>query len=320
MVERFLPLATYYTSTHAFVEQYSVLEHGVINHALCAAIREMLKVSRVRLSSCTLADPRAARQEYLTLIAKLEHLFLNDPLFTLQLLWFNLHPHLHTLSLIHSLTADLVSLDLPREEEEEVSSDDSTEDGFGGGEAMRGILEEMKGAAAGIKSANDKWQGGIAKGGEVLYVLTDKLERTSGDPAARELYGALLLRASQPYAVILLGWISTGHLSDPWDEFIVKEGKGINRGSLEMDYTDEYWERRYTLRDKGAKKSAAGAREPPRARGLAGGSIVPSFLEPWKNKILLAGKYLNVIRECGIEIAMPEGGSSDELVAINEPR
>lgn len=251
-------------------------------------------------------------------------MFLTSPTFTLQRFWFYLHPTLHTLSLIHSLTSDLVSLNLPSEDDD-ASSNDSTEDGFGG-EAMRGILDEMKGAAAGIKSASEGWQGGVAKGGEVLYVLADKLERTSGDPAARELYGTLLLRASQPYVVILLGWISTGHLSDPWDEFIVKEGKGINRGSLEMDYTDEYWERRYTLRDKGAKKATTGpggaGREPPRERGLAGGAIVPSFLEPWKNKILLAGKYLNVIRECGIEIEPPEGSSfkADELVAMNEER
>ena len=45
VVERFLPLATHYTAIQAFVDQYSVLEYGVINHALCAAIREMLKVS-----------------------------------------------------------------------------------------------------------------------------------------------------------------------------------------------------------------------------------------------------------------------------------
>lgn len=29
---------------------------------------------------------------------------------------------------------------------------------------------------------------------------------------------------------------------------------------------------------------------------------MPPLLEGWKHKILLAGKYLNVIRECGIEI------------------
>lgn len=44
LVQRFLPLATYYTGVTAFVQEYSVLEHGTVNHALCAAIREMLRV------------------------------------------------------------------------------------------------------------------------------------------------------------------------------------------------------------------------------------------------------------------------------------
>ena len=34
------------------------------------------------------------------------------------------------------------------------------------------------------------------------------------------------------------------------------------------------------------------------------------ILEKWKVKILLAGKYLNVIRECGIEIKIPDSTSS----------
>jgi len=45
-VRRFLPLATYYTGVTAFVDEYSVREHGTVNHALCAAIRELLRVRR----------------------------------------------------------------------------------------------------------------------------------------------------------------------------------------------------------------------------------------------------------------------------------
>jgi gamma-tubulin complex component 2 len=36
---------------------------------------------------------------------------------------------------------------------------------------------------------------------------------------------------------------------------------------------------------------------------LPGGACIPPLLEGWKHKILLAGKYLNVIRECGMELA-----------------
>lgn len=255
------------------------------------------------------------------MLAQLEHQFISSPTFTLQQFWYYLHPSLHTLSLLNAITSELVSLNLPSEDDD-AESDVSTEDG---NEALKGILDEMRGAARGIAAANSVGSTGVAKGGEVLYVLSEKLERTSGDPVARELYGMLLLRASQPYVTILLGWITTGHLSDPWDEFIVKEARGINRGSLEMDYTDEYWDRRYTLRDKGVKKAAVtttsgGVVESPRSRGLAGGAVVPKFLQPWRTKILLAGKYLNVIRECGIEIVVPQGAESrsNELVAMNE--
>ncbi|KAM0786854.1 hypothetical protein ACM66B_002280 [Microbotryomycetes sp. NB124-2] len=297
VVERFLPLATHYTAVQAFVEQYSVLEYGVINHALCAAIREMLK-------------------EYLVLVAQLEHQFATSPTFSLQRLWFYLHPTVHSMSLVHALTAELVALNSSHGDDEE-SSDDSTEDGFGG-EAMKGILDEMKGAAANVAASSaDSWPKGPAKGGEVLYVLAQKLEQTSGDPVARELYGTLLLKASQPYVSILLTWITSGHLSDPWDEFIVRESKGIDRGTLDLDYTDEYWDRRYTLRDKGSRTAAEGLA--PRARGLAAGAVVPSFLDPWKTKILLAGKYLNVMRECGIEVSVPASKEqTGDPIAMNE--
>lgn len=37
------------------------------------------------------------------------------------------------------------------------------------------------------------------------------------------------------------------------------------------------------------------------------------MLEGWKHKILLAGKYLNVIRECGIEIRSNNVEGTSEL-------
>lgn len=45
VVERILPLAHYSTSIDAFVEAHSHLDYGLVNHALCAAVRERMKVS-----------------------------------------------------------------------------------------------------------------------------------------------------------------------------------------------------------------------------------------------------------------------------------
>lgn len=52
-----------------------------------------------------------------------------------------------------------------------------------------------------------------------------------------------------------------------------------------------------------SKRQHAGV-PPPRTPGgrLPGGACIPPSLEGWKYKVLLAGKYLNVIRECGIEL------------------
>lgn len=326
-----------------------------MSHALCAAIREMLRVRSLSASS-----PRQSRidplplekQDYLILLAQLEEQFNSSSSFTLQRFWLSVHPALNTLSLIHSLTTDIVALSLPpldngssfsSRSNSSAHSDSDDDLPGGGGEGMAGILAEMKAASAATRPADPSagWRAGPAKGGEILHVLFAKLERTSGDPAAKTLYETLLLRASQPYARILLGWISTGELNDQWDEFIVKEGKGINQGSLDLDYTDDYWERRYTLRDRSSSSSspststsssssaaAAGKlsarRRPtePRERGLAGGAVVPAFLDAWKDKILLAGKYLNVIRECGIEIEVPEGNrmGEGEVVRMDEER
>ncbi len=44
LVERVLPLATYYTAISSFIEFRSHLDFGRVNHALCAALRDMLKV------------------------------------------------------------------------------------------------------------------------------------------------------------------------------------------------------------------------------------------------------------------------------------
>jgi len=44
LAERVLPLATYYTSIDAFIEKHSKFEYGFVSHALCAAMRGLLKV------------------------------------------------------------------------------------------------------------------------------------------------------------------------------------------------------------------------------------------------------------------------------------
>ncbi|KAJ3982332.1 Spc98 family-domain-containing protein [Lentinula detonsa] len=308
LVERLLPLGTYYTGITAFIEHRSHLDYGLVNHALCAAIRDMLK-------------------DYQTLLSQLEHSFNTCPQFSLQKLWFYIHPTVHTLSLIYQLTLQLGTADNPSTDLSSSSDSPSTSDAEeeARNEALGIGTAKLKSALSenGLGSSN----AGIAvKGGEVLSIIYERMQNMSGDPTANMVYATLLREAGTPYVSMLKEWVMTGRLIDPYKELMVKESKFINRGILEMDYTDGYWEWRYTLRDgstiSGSKGHKAGIPLPHSSGGrLPGGACIPPLLEGWKHKILLAGKYLNVIRECGIEIRRSQNLSDDdEKLSMDDER
>ncbi|PSR76389.1 hypothetical protein PHLCEN_2v8485 [Hermanssonia centrifuga] len=309
LAERILPLATYYTAITSFIEARSHLDFGLVNHALCAAMRDMLK-------------------DYQTLLAQLEFAFNMSPQFTLQKLWFYVHPTLHTLSLLYLLSTELASADDPVGSDSASNSsnsdgeDDARNEALGlGGAKLKAVLSEINKTS----QLGDGSSGIAVKGGEVLAILHERMQNMSGDPAAKELYGALLQAAGRPYVDMVQVWIRTGRLVDPYEELCIKESKFIDRGTLEVDYTDEYWERRYTLRDGStlggtSKRHQAGIPLPRSPGGrLPGGACVPPTLERWKHKMLLAGKYLNVIRECGIE-ASNNMTQDDEPVFLDDER
>lgn len=112
-----------------------------------------------------------------------------------------------------------------------------------GGAKLKAVLSEINKNDIGATGGS----GISVKGGEVLTVIYERMQNMSGDPTANTLYGTLLKAAGMPYVAMLKVWVTTGRLVDPYEELLVKESKFINRGTLEMDYTDEYWERRYTV-------------------------------------------------------------------------
>ena len=242
-----LKTATHYSAVSAFINVVSKEEFGSINHALCASISKMLK-------------------EYLILIAQLEHQVLTNPSFTLHKLHLHMLPTSHIMSQLYFLAQELLKKDSLLEDDLEESMD-----GF---DDVDNILEQLR-------EGGDLAPGGmvkkICKGGNVLRLLTERLGHMSGDPAARSLLQTLLRDASKPYMRMLNEWLHHGGIKDSHGEFLIKEQQSIKRERLEEDYTDEYWEKRYTIRE----------------------NDVPPQLEGVKDKVLLAGKYLNVVRECG---------------------
>lgn len=244
-----LKLATYYSALEAFIDVQSREEFGAVNHALCASVRKFL-------------------QDFLTMIAQLETQFLTSETLTVHVLNLHVLPTCQMMMHLYSLAQELLKKNALLDDESEEEDDDDEDDDENILERLREGGELIPGNMAGNK---------ICIGGVVLGLLTKRLESLSGDPAARALLTSLLRDASRPYMVMLNEWLHHGAIKDPHSEFLIKEQKSIRRERLEQDYTDEYWERRYTIRDRD----------------------VPPQLEAVKDKVLLAGKYLNVVRECG---------------------
>ncbi|MCJ1292156.1 hypothetical protein MMC34_003706 [Xylographa carneopallida] len=241
-----LKMATQYIAVEAFVEVQSREEFGMVNHALCASIRRLLK-------------------EYLVLIAQMEHQLASNASFTLHVLHLHILPTSHMLSQLYVLAQEMLRKNSLLGED--LDSFDDFDD-------VDNILEQLR---EGGELAPGGMSKKICKGGNVLRLLTERLSCMSGDPAARDLLQELLRDSSKPYMTMLNEWLHHGGIKDPHSEFLIKEQKSIRRDRLEEDYTDEYWEKRYTIRE----------------------NDVPPQLESVKDKVLLAGKYLNVVRECG---------------------
>ena len=245
LVISMLKMATHYAAVDAFTEVQSREEFGAVNHALCAAMRKLLK-------------------DYLILIAQLEHQMLTNDSFTLHVMNLHLKQTSQMMFQLYNVAHEILR------ENSMLGDDDQDLDGSDNFEAILESLKETNdaGAVPGKRAC---------KGGSVIRLITKRLAIMSGDPSARELLSTLLREASRPYMAMLNEWLHHGNVRDPHQEFLIKEQKSIRREGLEQDYTDEYWEKRYTLRN----------------------DVIPPQLESVKEKVLLAGKYLNVVRECG---------------------
>jgi gamma-tubulin complex component 2 len=105
------------------------------------------------------------------------------------------------------------------------------------------------------------------------------LTHTSDQPT-KDLLLFLLDKAAVPFFSMLEQWIYRGAIQDTYGEFFVEEHEAFKKEALNEDYNDAYWEQRYTLKQ----------------------DQLPLFLTRLADKILVTGKYLNVIRECGLDI------------------
>lgn len=141
LVEKILPLATYYVSVNDFVEVYSRYEYGTINHALCAAIQVFLK-------------------DYLSFIAQLEHQFQTCTTFALQKLWFYAQDTLKIMKVLHDLAMTIRSIQIAPKSDQDIDA------------VIEGLQQE---------EASDEPQVPVErKGGAILNILSERLIGLSG--------------------------------------------------------------------------------------------------------------------------------------------
>ena len=121
-------------------------------------------------------------------------------------------------------------------------------------------------------------------GGRTLTILHEITVSLLGDEKSQSLCLLLTQAACQPFLKMLGLWIHHGQISDPYYEFMIQENKEIEKDRLHAEFNDRYWEYRYVIRREN----------------------IPVFLEHIAEKILHTGKYLNVVRGCGREVAFPD--------------
>ncbi|KAI8822594.1 Spc98 family-domain-containing protein [Fimicolochytrium jonesii] len=271
-----------------------MLPIAVYLHKIDNYIETQTRFRSGRVQHALAATTRALLKNYFMLIAQLENQTLGTPDFGLQQLWFYIHPSLLSMSAIASLIDALLDAET---------------------KSIQAHRKSAKSAAAkvGASSAANSYidesnlEGLSPGGGLILSVICDRLLSFSGDPVMKRLYGQLLSAAAVPYNIMLSKWIHSGFIIDPHAEFMVREILSFDSEQLRQAYSDVYWEARYELR----------------------ADHVPTFFSTYQNRIFLAGKYLNVLRECKVNVsevddpeamsrAIISGGSSTALSPMGD--
>ena len=258
LTERLLRIVSSYIAINAFVDVRSQAVYGLVNHALAAAIREKLL-------------------EYFNLIGVLDHQSRKARGLTLNNVHKSMQGISDTLVYIYSLTQDILRQD------EVATKEADNMDAFDNLQQMIDLIRDRTPSKR------------ICKGGAVLCLLSDRLRLESGNQKVQELATYLFHKASKPYCRMLYRWINFGDFEDPYSEFMIKEAKTIHKSLLNDDYTDEYWEKRYTFREN-----------------------IPLELDDVKHKIFIAGKYINVLRESD-GIAPQASSSTAEGQFLDDP-
>ncbi|KAJ2498161.1 gamma tubulin complex Spc97/GCP2 subunit Alp4 [Coemansia sp. RSA 1972] len=271
MANKILPLVLMHKRIDSFTTTFAHRRAGVVNQALCAAIRVVLK-------------------DYYAMVSRLENLertSIDSSPYTLQQMWYHLYPHMQTFERLEHLVDAIQGKDEPR------AAGVREDDGFttladkNNAESEAEDLPGDDGMAASEYSVNEEQFS--VRGGHTLNVISDLIKLRGGDASTRQLYEFLLTKASVPFLQMLSHWLCTGELEsksdEPKREFMVASD---NDGVSARTFIDE-------------SSDVDGVRD-VRVGFVSVPELTPSFLLPYATKIVRTGEYLNILRVNGVNL------------------
>lgn len=118
------------------------------------------------------------------------------------------------------------------------------------------------------------------RGGAALDALYKLAISHVGSDDTHHVLSFVIGKAAAPILTMMDAWIRKGIVDDPFSEFFVSENRRLATVAAKSTDTSssKVWEMRYTV----CKDN------------------LPDFLVPFIENILRSGKYLNVLRECGV--------------------
>ncbi|GMG21158.1 unnamed protein product [Ambrosiozyma monospora] len=158
---------------------------------------------------------------------------------------------------------------------------------------MKSLKEDYyTGTLDGVTS--DSRRSNSVKGGLALRIIQNRLDRYKGDMSSFTFLSKLLTAVSKSYVRMLNCWLELGIIDDPADEFLIHQNTTTN---TEYSRSADFWADKFTIRDEGQVTQ----------------------LEPLEvqKKIILTGKYLNVLDECGIDVHSFDG-FQNQIVTLQD--
>ncbi|ORX67498.1 Spc97/Spc98, partial [Linderina pennispora] len=261
MARKIAPVAVLHMRIDRFVRVYARASAGVVNQALAAAIRALLK-------------------DYYVLVAQLEHRLrtaTRTKPFTLQQVWFHVAP---TLQVFERLALLIDRVQTQAQVSPQPADVPQEDDGFTTLADKRSNVPDEYESDEDEDSQEAEEETFHVRGGTTLNVISNLINHRGGDVSARQLYEFLLARATVPFLKMLRCWLHDGTLEkSQCGEFMVAT-EALNADDfLEVD-TDA-----------------------PRIPNFVPvPALTPIFLQEFNSQIVRTGLYLNIVRNCGVDL------------------